>query len=590
MEKINKIFKTLFLPFQFSKKYSILLLVSGLMYAIFFNLSVYFLSCTVDKLNFANFDFLPAILPLCAYLLCMGILFLISNLQNYFEQNYKSLAYISTQNNLYSKKYRMKYILNENSKILDTFNLLTDLDTNMVDYIKSLVFFVTLFFQLSFLFLLISVYSLKTAVVIFLFTVIVLIFVIKGGNASYIANKKVQPLERQKNSLKNIMTEFSYAEERNLFDYSSYIAPKYASISTQSRKYKNKALATWFIKAQYGGIVFVILTIIVALFLTSSLMNNELSFGLFVALFSNFVQLSDLMSWNLSDNIDSFIKSFAISKDYLYIMNLDDDNTNFSAQTHESIKSIQFENVTFTYPNTCSPALADTSFSFLAGNKYAIVGENGSGKTTILKLLLGLYSDYTGHIYYNQNRNCNLSRDIISNDICVVYQDFAKYFIPIGDFIRLGAAQTIDDSEIMKVFKLLELQFDTDYFPQILSTPLGNILDGGTNLSGGQWQKLSLARAILSGKPFIILDEPTASIDPISELKIMHTFNTLCQDKTIIYITHRLATIKACNTIYVVDNGCVVESGTHEQLIEKNGLYNTMFESQKNWYKNETGV
>ncbi len=590
MDELNRILKTLFLPFRFSKKYSILLLVSGLLYAIFFNLSVYCLSLTVDKLNIANFDFLSTIMPLSAYLLCMGVLFFISNLQNYFEQNYKSLTYINVQKNLYSKKYRMKYILNENSKILDTFNLLMDLDTNMVDYIKSLVFFVTLFFQLSFLFILISFYSAKTAIVIFLFTVLVLILVIKGGNASYIAHKKVQPLERQKNSLENIMTEFSYAEERNLFDYSSYIMPKYALISTQSRKYRNKALATWFIKAQYGGIVFVVLTIIVSLFLTSSLMNNELSFGLFVALFSNFVQLSDLMSWNLSDSIDSFIKSFAIAKDYLYIMNLDDDNANFSTQVHENIKSIQFENVTFKYPDTCSPTLVNTSFSFQIGTKYAIVGENGCGKTTILKLLLGLYSDYSGHIYYNENHNNTLSRDVISNEICVVYQDFAKYFIPIGDFIRLGATQTIEDSEIMEVFKLLELQFDINSFPQGLSTPLGNILEGGTNLSGGQWQKLSLARAILSGKSFIILDEPTASIDPISELKIMNTFNTLCQDKTIIYITHRLATIKECNTIYVIDNGSIIESGTHEQLIERNGLYNTMFESQKSWYKNEIGV
>lgn len=590
MDKLNRLLKTLFLPFQFSKKFSISLLTSGLLYAIFFNLSIYCLSITVDELNTTNFDFSSTIVPLSAYLLCMGILFLISNLQNYFEQNYQALTYISAPKKLYSKKYHMKYILNEDSKLLDTFNLLKDIDTNMVEYIKSLVFFVTLFFQLSFLFLLISIYSAKTALVIFLFTVLVLILVIKGGNASYIAHKKVQPLERQKNCLENIMTEFSYVEERNLFGYSNYITQKYASICTQSRKYKNKALATWFIKAQYGGIVFVILTIIVSLFLTSSLITNQLSFGLFVALFSNFVQLSDLMSWNLSDNIDNFIKSFAIAKDYLYIMDLDDENTNHSTQEHQNIYSIRFENVNFKYPDTCSPTLVNTSFSFQKGNKYAIVGENGCGKTTILKLLLGLYSDYSGHIFFNENHTNTLSRDIISDEICVVYQDFAKYFIPIDDFIRLGAVKAITDSEIIEVLELLELQFDINSFPQGLSTPLGNILDDGTNLSGGQWQKLCLARAILSGKSFIILDEPTASIDPISELKIMNIFNTLCQDKTIIYITHRLATIKECDVIYVIDNGSIIESGTHEQLIKRNGLYNTMFESQKSWYKNEIGV
>lgn len=590
MSTKNGLSKILLLPFTFSIKYSTLLLISGLLYAIFFNLSVYCLSLTIDRLNVTVFNLFTTITPLSAYLVSMGVLFLITNLQNYFEQNYKAIAYINVQKNLYTKKYRMKYILNEDSKILDTFNLLMDLDSSIVEYVKSLVFFVTLFFQLSFLILLISFYSIKTAFFIFLFTVIVLILVIKGGNASYIAHKNVQPLERQKNCLENIMIDFSYAEERNLFKYNNYITQKYASISAQSRKYKNKALSTWFAKAQYGGIVFIILTILVSLFLTSSLLNNELSFGLFVGIFSNFVQLSDLMSWNLSDNVDSFIKSAAKVKDYLYIMNLDDEKIALPEKPFDDLKSLQFKNVTFKYPNTNTLTLFDISFSFEKGKRYAIIGENGCGKTTILKLLLGLYSDYSGNIYYNKNYGNTLFGDIISNDICVVFQDFSKYYIPINDFIKLGSKRSIDDSEIMEIFKLLNLQFDINEFPQGLSTPLGNILNEGTNISGGQWQKLCLTRAILSGKSFIILDEPTASIDPISELRIMNTFNTLCKDKTIIYITHRLASIKECTVIYVIDNGSIIESGTHEQLIEKHGLYNTMFESQKSWYKNEIGV
>lgn len=585
----DSLLKILFLPFYFSKKYSLFLLISGLVYALFFNLSIYCLSLTIEQLSVTIFKISAVIKPLSAYLICMGILFLITNLQNYFEQNYKAIAHINLQKNLYSKKYHMKYMLNENSKILDTFNLLTDLDNDIVEYVKSLVFFVTLFFQLSFLYVLISLYSIKTAFFIFLLTVLVLILVIKGGNASYVAHKKVQPLERQKKILENIMTDFSYAEERNLFEYSNYISKKYSYISSQSRKLKNKALLTWFIKAQYGGMVFILLTILISLLLTSSLSKNELSFGLFVAIFSNFVQLSDLMSWNLSDNVDSFIESLKKIKDYLYIMNLDDEEALSGKQTDE-LKAIHFENVTFHYPDTHAPTLFNISFSFEKGKKYAIVGENGCGKTTILKLLLGLYSDYNGHIYCNADDENILSKNIIFNDICVVFQDFSKYYIPIEDFIKLGSKNNIHNFEIMKIFELLDLQFDINVFPQGLSTPLGNILDNGTNISGGQWQKLCLARAILSGKSFIILDEPTASIDPISELKIMSTFNTLCKDKTIIYITHRLAAIKECDIIYVMDNGNIIENGTHERLISQQGLYNTMFESQKSWYKNETGV
>lgn len=585
----NGLSKIIMLPFKFSKKYSILLLASGLLYALFFNLSVYFLSITVDNLNMDNFKFLTIIPPLASYLLCMGFLFLITNLQNYYEQNFKAIAYINTKRNLYTKKFQMKYILNENAKILDTFSLLEDFDSDIIEYVKSLVFFLTLFFQLFFLFILISFYSINTTVIILIFTVIILILVIKGGNASYIAHKKVQPLERQKTQLENIMTNFSYAEERNLFEYDNYITKKYTAISNESRKYKNRSLLTWFVKAQYGGIVFIILTILVLLVLTSSLLKNELSFGLFVAILSNFIQLSDLMSWNLSDNVDSFIKSIEKIKDYFYLIDLENEKNDSTAKSFNELQCLNFENVTFRYPDTLKSVLSNISFSFEKGKKYAIVGENGCGKTTILKLLLGLYTDYNGNIYYNDNKNNTLSRNILTNNICVVFQDFSKYYIPINDFINLGANRTIADIEILEIFNLLELNLDTNTFPQGLSTPLGNIFDEGTNISGGQWQKLCLTRALLSGKSYIILDEPTASIDPISELKIINTFNNLCKDKTIIHITHRLATIKEYDSIYVIENGKIVENGSHIQLIEKHGLYYTMFETQKSWYKNETG-
>ncbi|OYO88942.1 hypothetical protein CG709_13720 [Lachnotalea glycerini] len=120
-------------------------------------------------------------------------------------------------------------------------------------------------------------------------------------------------------------------------------------------------------------------------------------------------------------------------------------------------------------------------------------------------------------------------------------------------------------------------------------TPLGYLLGGGTNISGGQWQKLCLARAVLSKKNLLILDEPTSAIDPISELKIMETFKALCSNKTIIYITHRLATIKDCDNIFVIDAGNVVENGNHKNLMCVNGLYRKMFDTQKSWYKNELG-
>lgn len=583
-------FKCLNVPFTFSKKYSILLLLSGLFYGIFFNLATFFLSKTIDKLN--NSLIIKGLIgSLLIYLLCMGATFLITNLQRYFEKKFKTLSYISFKNNLYQKKYMMNYIYNENTDILDKFNLLKDFDNDIVEYIKSIVFFVTLFFQLVFLFILISMYSLHTAFCILIFTALTLILVIKGGNASYIANKKVQPIEREKSAIEKILTDFSFCEERNLFNYGDFLSQRYNLKSIESRKCTNKALSIWFFKAQYGGIIFILLTLIVTFFLSSSLIKNEISIGLFVSLFSAFIQLSDLMSWNLSDNIDNFIKSLLKVQDYVFLLNLEEETTKISSCSNliETIDSIQFKNVSFTYPNSTNLVLDNINLEFKKGKKYAIVGENGCGKTTLFKLLIGLYTSYNGQIKYINSKSENISTQAFLNDICVVFQDFSNYFIPIRDFLQLGTNEIITDGDIRNIFSSLCIDINLEALPKGLDTPLGNIFDNGTNISGGQWQKLCLARAILSKKSIIILDEPTAAIDPISELKIMNIFKNLCKEKTIIYITHRLATIKDTDIIYVINNGKVAQKGSHQLLMQEGGLYKKMFDLQKSWYKNVTG-
>jgi ATP-binding cassette subfamily B protein len=212
------------------------------------------------------------------------------------------------------------------------------------------------------------------------------------------------------------------------------------------------------------------------------------------------------------------------------------------------------------------------------GEKIAIVGENGAGKSTLIKLILGQYRPSSGFIDWN---NCKYPNGKVS----VVFQNFIKFELSLRENIILGNAnENIDDERVMEILEKCELM---DLFHELggLDVELGQIYEGGRQLSGGQWQKLAIARALYNDADLIIFDEPTSAIDPISEMKIYQKLIDICQDKTAIFISHRLGWAKSVDRIYVLESGIIAEEGNHEQLIANNGLYSDMFNLQSSWYK-----
>lgn len=587
----NHNLKLIWAPLHFDTKRSFLLLLSGIMYAVFYVTSVYTLSELINRIS--DKSIYESHRLLFSYLFLQACMFFLTNIQTYFEKGIESLSFVKIKDELTLKKLRMKYSLNDDPDVLDLFNLVGDYDKQVVSYIHALVFFITLFFQIIFVLILLSFFSIKTAIFLALFSICIIFLVVKGGSATYIANKKVQPLERKKDKIASVMTDFSYAEERLTYSFSSFFSARFNTLSKETRKLKNKALSTWFRKAQYGGISFIILLVIISFFLMTALKTGEISFGLFSSLFICFIQLSELMSWNLSDNVDTFIKALKITKDYQTIMGFTEetDKTNVAITNEHNISTIKFENVSFTYPyrKNAPSILSNVNLSLEPGKYYSIVGKNGCGKSTITKILLGLYDNYSGKILFYGNELNKYPTDFIASKICVVYQDFANYFIPIKDFIQLGTKTTLIDTEIIDIFSKIGIDFSDKKYPLGLQTPLGNIIENGTNISGGEWQKLCLARAILSNKEIIILDEPTSAIDPISESKVLDTFLSLCKGKTIIQITHRLNTVIDSDSIIVIKNGTIIEQGSHDYLYNLHGYYYDMFNTQKKWYQQIDG-
>ena len=248
--------------------------------------------------------------------------------------------------------------------------------------------------------------------------------------------------------------------------------------------------------------------------------------------------------------------------------------------------NIKFNNVFFHYPKCDKDILKGVSFTIHNGEKVAIVGENGAGKSTIINLLLGLYKPSSGSVTINGYDVSAISTQTRKRIMSCVFQNYTKYFLSVRENIGFGDIDSIEDTEQIKK---AAIKGGADSFiqqmPQKYDTLLGNIYGVGTDLSEGQWQKINIAKAYNMDSNIIILDEPTASLDPIAEAEIYNTFKNLAEDKTCLLVSHRLGSAQIGDRILVIHNGRILEDGSHKQLMKNNAKYLTMFESQSKWYK-----
>lgn len=235
---------------------------------------------------------------------------------------------------------------------------------------------------------------------------------------------------------------------------------------------------------------------------------------------------------------------------------------------------LSFHNVSFKYPGSDKYILKDINLDFKIGEKLALAGLNGAGKTTLVKLLLRMYEPTAGEIRLNgidiEKYDYNEYVQIFS----VVFQDFSVFDFPIDE--NIAASEKVDREKIMKVIDQAGLSELTGRLPEREHSCVA--------LSGGESQKLAIARALYKDAPFVILDEPTAALDPVAEAGIYENFDTLVGDKTAIYISHRMSSCKFCDRIIVLNNGSIEEEGTHNTLMEKDGLYAKMYNTQANYY------
>ncbi len=274
----------------------------------------------------------------------------------------------------------------------------------------------------------------------------------------------------------------------------------------------------------------------------------------------------------------------------LFIQDLTDfvaiapDSHDFTGTTRPaaSFRRLEARALRYSYPGSPRPALGGVDVELGEGEVIALVGENGSGKSTLAKLLAGLYTADAGTISWNGVDYREADIDAVRDSITVVFQDFTRFQLSVRENITLGRWQAdADDDRVRSAAESAKTDRLIERLPGGYETQLGPEFVGGTELSGGQWQRMALTRAVYRDSPVVILDEPTAALDPHAEAELFGQARKLFADRSVILISHRFGSVRQADRIYVMHEGSIVESGSHDQLMARGGRYAEMFEVQR---------
>lgn len=246
---------------------------------------------------------------------------------------------------------------------------------------------------------------------------------------------------------------------------------------------------------------------------------------------------------------------------------------------------IEFEDVTYRYSGANEPVLNGIRLTLNAGETVALVGENGAGKSTLVRLLLGLYQPTTGRITWNGTDIKELDPDKLRSSMSAVFQDFVRYETTLRDNVGFGLQEEINNDTAIRSAMRSGGAADLESQRGGLDVPVGLLNEGGSELSGGQWQRLAISRAAVRSPRLLVLDEPTAALDPQHEAELYRSFRELALGRTTLFISHRLGWARYADRIIVMREGRIVEEGSHESLLAAGGEYAVMFRAQAEWYR-----
>lgn len=407
-----------------------------------------------------------------------------------------------------------------------------------------------------------------------------------AGKKSYQANRDMTEIDRKQWNLSWILIDRENVEERAVFGYSEALNKDYIGKFEYARKYRLRISVQNTLKEHAGGVVMTLYALGAIWVMLPQVYQGNMSLGMFIALIGAVMGLANRLSYGINQMVVALTQHREWLKDLTQFMALDQiEDATAAPEVGVDFEKIEFKNVSFSYPNTEKLILDGATFTIEKGKHYAFVGENGAGKTTITKLLTGLYTNYTGEIWVDGVELKSYSQGKLKGLTSVVYQDFARYFMTVYDNVAVGYIHGFEDeAAVTAAIEQVGLTEMVAGLRDGIHTPLGKMIRDGVDISGGQWQRLAMARNIVNPAPLKILDEPTSALDPVAESELYRSFEQMTRDQTTIFISHRLGSTKLADIIYVLDQGKIKEQGTHTALIALEGVYAEMYQAQAKWY------
>lgn len=418
------------------------------------------------------------------------------------------------------------------------------------------------------------------------------IFIIKSiyGNKQFWLKILQSPVSREAQYLEHLLNDRQTAKELRLFNLPSHLLRRW---SNRFMKNANQSLAL-LRKQQVAEISLDGLTALFYVGASSIIIwlirTTDIRVGDFVAIGQAVSGTQEAIDQISTKSAEVYENNLYI-KDFYYFLDFNEPDVKKMKGTdpfpHPLQKSIEFDDVSFRYIYGTADVLKNVSLTIYPGEKIAIVGDNGSGKTSLVKCLLGLYTPTKGHVLFDGKSTDDIDPKELRNNITVIFQDFMRYSLSVRENIGFGNLSHLNnDSKIRDVAQQSNVHEFVNKFKDKYDTYLGRFLKDGEDLSGGQWQKVALARALIRESEIVVFDEPTASLDPQSELEVFSKFRSLSANKTALFISHRMAAARMSDRIIVMKEGKVKELGTHEELMQLDGEYARMYQIQAQWYCN----
>jgi len=484
---------------------------------------------------------------------------------------------------LQKKSSRLSAERFEDANCLDDINKAAEGKRNAVSFaftIKDVLAFYVPYFAVMtwYLFTLKPILALST-MLIFLPTVITHVVRSKVGIDIEEASA---PIRRENKYYEDCMTNREYYKETRMLGAFRFFMRKYKRTLNELNTFKFKGdMKTCRIEvglkmvtvAGFCGILWM---------LFSALLNSEITVGAFSAVFYSLTVLYVIMEEVVMFEIGGMSKNYGTIRNFIRFLDMEEPE---GEDVEVGWGDITLKNVDFSYPNSKEKVLNNVSLTWEKGKTIAIVGENGAGKSTLVKILTGLYPIKSGEGYINNINFKKLSRRSLSQQKSAVFQNYQRYQMTLGENIKISNLyEDRSEEDVNDICKKTGIDANDKEFEQGFDTVLSKEF-GGVDVSGGLWQRIAIARSLYRESDYIVLDEPTAAIDPLEEARIYENFADITKQKSAIIVTHRLGSVRLADKIIVLKNGEVVESGTHSELMELSGEYARLYESQRNLYQ-----